>query len=64
MRTRERLQDPDDVSTVSFRFGGQTLTEQLGRYERCNQCKRSTANRGESNVFRDTNYVSGARLML
>uniref|UniRef100_A0A671RLI5 Coiled-coil domain containing 81 n=1 Tax=Sinocyclocheilus anshuiensis TaxID=1608454 RepID=A0A671RLI5_9TELE len=56
--------NPDDVSAVSFRFGGQTLTEQLGKYERCSQCKRSTANRGESNVFRDTSYVTGARLML
>ncbi|XP_043092008.1 coiled-coil domain-containing protein 81-like [Puntigrus tetrazona] len=46
------------------RFGGQTLTEQLRKYERCGQCKRSTTNRGESNIFRDTNFVTGARLML
>ncbi|ROL50346.1 Coiled-coil domain-containing protein 81 [Anabarilius grahami] len=46
------------------RFGGQTLTDQLGQYERCSRCKRSTSNCGRTNIFRDTNYVSGSRLML
>lgn len=46
------------------RFGGQTLTDQLGKYERCSRCKRNTADRGRTNLFRDMNYVSGSRLML
>ncbi|XP_056591132.1 coiled-coil domain-containing protein 81-like [Triplophysa dalaica] len=56
-RDREELQD-------FRRYGCQSLTDQLEKYERCNRCKRSTANRGQSNLFRDTNYLSGSRLML
>ncbi|XP_057187418.1 coiled-coil domain-containing protein 81-like isoform X2 [Triplophysa rosa] len=56
-RDREDLQD-------FRRFGCQNITDQLEKYERCNRCKRSTANRGQSNLFRDTNYLSGSRLML
>ncbi len=29
-KTERRDDDPNDVSAVSFRSGGQTLTEQLG----------------------------------
>ncbi|XP_067298460.1 coiled-coil domain-containing protein 81-like [Pseudorasbora parva] len=46
------------------RFGGHTLTDQFGKHERCSRCKRNTANRGQTNIFRDTNYESGSRLML
>ncbi|XP_067259733.1 coiled-coil domain-containing protein 81-like isoform X2 [Chanodichthys erythropterus] len=46
------------------RFGAQTLTDQLGQYERCSRCKRNTSNCGRTNIFRDANYVSGSRLML
>ncbi|XP_018963258.2 coiled-coil domain-containing protein 81-like isoform X2 [Cyprinus carpio] len=46
------------------RFGGQTLTDQLGKYKRCSQCKCNTANCGKTNIFRDMNYVAGSRLML
>uniref|UniRef100_A0A672KZX5 CCDC81 HU domain-containing protein n=1 Tax=Sinocyclocheilus grahami TaxID=75366 RepID=A0A672KZX5_SINGR len=63
-RSADLKHQRDREELNSRRFGGQTLTEQLGKYERCSQCKRSTANRGESNVFRDTDYVTGARLML
>ncbi|XP_016307516.1 coiled-coil domain-containing protein 81 [Sinocyclocheilus anshuiensis] len=63
-RSADLKHQRDREGLNSRRFGGQTLTEQLGKYERCSQCKRSTANRGESNVFRDTSYVTGARLML
>ncbi|KAF4119204.1 coiled-coil domain-containing protein 81-like [Onychostoma macrolepis] len=63
-RSADLKHQRDREELNSRRFGGQTLTEQLGKYERCSRCKRSTANRGESNVFRDTNYVSGARSML
>ncbi|KAI2668857.1 Coiled-coil domain-containing protein 81 [Labeo rohita] len=58
----KRQRDQEELNIR--RFGGQTLTDQLGKYERCRQCKRNTANCGETNIFRDTNYVTGARLML
>lgn len=54
-----------DREELDFRrFGCQNPTDQLKQYERCSQCKRSTSNRGQSNLFRDTNYLSGSRLML
>ncbi|KAK2908419.1 hypothetical protein Q8A67_004256 [Cirrhinus molitorella] len=59
------LKHQRDQEELNIRsFGGQTLTDQLGKYKRCSQCKRDTANCGETNVFRDTNYVAGARIML
>ncbi|XP_073689044.1 coiled-coil domain-containing protein 81-like [Garra rufa] len=58
----KRQRDQEELNTRSF--GGQTLTDQLGKYKRCSRCKRNTANCGDTNIFRDTNYVAGARLML
>ncbi|XP_052459025.1 coiled-coil domain-containing protein 81-like [Carassius gibelio] len=58
----KHLRDQEELNVR--RFGGQTLTDQLGKYERCSQCKCNTANCGKTNIFRDMNYVAGSRLML
>uniref|UniRef100_A0A673LZ82 Coiled-coil domain containing 81 n=1 Tax=Sinocyclocheilus rhinocerous TaxID=307959 RepID=A0A673LZ82_9TELE len=63
-RSADLKHQRDREELNSRRYRNKLMIKQLGKYERCSQCKRSTANRSESNVFRDTNYVTGARLML
>uniref|UniRef100_A0A671RLJ0 Coiled-coil domain containing 81 n=1 Tax=Sinocyclocheilus anshuiensis TaxID=1608454 RepID=A0A671RLJ0_9TELE len=63
-RSADLKHQRDREGLNSRRYRNKLMIKQLGKYERCSQCKRSTANRGESNVFRDTSYVTGARLML
>uniref|UniRef100_A0A672L002 CCDC81 HU domain-containing protein n=1 Tax=Sinocyclocheilus grahami TaxID=75366 RepID=A0A672L002_SINGR len=63
-RSADLKHQRDREELNSRRYRNKLMIKQLGKYERCSQCKRSTANRGESNVFRDTDYVTGARLML
>uniref|UniRef100_A0A8D0H617 Coiled-coil domain containing 81 n=1 Tax=Sphenodon punctatus TaxID=8508 RepID=A0A8D0H617_SPHPU len=40
------------------------LLDQCERYRRCFQCKRRTTNCGESNVWSDSKYIPGSRLMV
>ncbi|EMP35025.1 Coiled-coil domain-containing protein 81, partial [Chelonia mydas] len=40
------------------------LLDQCERYRRCFQCKRRTTNCGESNVWSESRYVPGSRLMV
>ena len=40
-----------------------SILDQTSRYERCKQCQREGANRGTSNVLRDTRYIAGSRHM-
>nr|XP_055062329.1 coiled-coil domain-containing protein 81-like isoform X3 [Misgurnus anguillicaudatus] len=54
----------DREETDFRRFCGETLTDQLKKYERCSRCKRTTANHGQSNIFRDTHFSSGSRFVL
>ncbi|XP_066927000.1 coiled-coil domain-containing protein 81-like isoform X2 [Clytia hemisphaerica] len=43
---------------------GMLLQEQCDKYKRCGQCTRHTGNYGQSNVWSETRYVSGSRLMV
>ena len=43
---------------------GMLLQEQCDKYQRCGQCTRHTGNYGQSNVWSETRYVSGSRLMV
>lgn len=38
--------------------------EQCDKYGRCGQCKRKTNNRGESNIWSESRYIPGSRLMV
>uniref|UniRef100_A0A8C8S6F8 Coiled-coil domain containing 81 n=1 Tax=Pelusios castaneus TaxID=367368 RepID=A0A8C8S6F8_9SAUR len=40
------------------------LLDQCERYRRCFQCKRRTTNCGESNVWSESRYIPGSRLMV
>ncbi|XP_075054790.1 coiled-coil domain-containing protein 81 [Mixophyes fleayi] len=47
-----------------IKAGSHLLLDQFEKYHRCFQCKRRTSNCGESNVWRETRYIPGARLMV
>ncbi|XP_068122871.1 coiled-coil domain-containing protein 81 isoform X2 [Hyperolius riggenbachi] len=44
--------------------GSHLLLDQFEKYRRCFQCKRRTTNCGESNIWCDTRYIPGSRLMV
>lgn len=44
--------------------GAALMHEQCDKYKRCAQCKRRTTNCGESNVWRESRYIPGSRLMV
>ncbi|KAM3625827.1 uncharacterized protein V6R79_018137 [Siganus canaliculatus] len=46
-----------------LRSAGQLLVDKLGQYRRCCQCKRKTANCGETNIWRDSGFLSGTQFM-
>ncbi|XP_072018887.1 coiled-coil domain-containing protein 81-like [Amphiura filiformis] len=43
---------------------GVLLHEQCDKYNRCGQCQRRKANGGESNIWSETRYIPGSRLMV
>ncbi|CAH1800322.1 unnamed protein product [Owenia fusiformis] len=43
---------------------GILVHEQCDKYHRCGQCKRTINNAGESNIWRDSRYIPGSRLMV
>jgi len=46
------------------RSPGLLLQEQCDKYDSCNQCTRKPTNYGRSNVWSESRYVSGSRLMV
>lgn len=50
--------------SANFASHGELMHEQCDKYGRCGQCKRRLNNCGESNIWRDTRYVPGARIMV
>ncbi|XP_078801241.1 coiled-coil domain-containing protein 81 isoform X2 [Oryzias latipes] len=46
------------------RFAGQLLVDKLAEYRRCCQCKRKTSNRGQTNIWKDSHYLSGTQFMV
>ena len=43
---------------------GGLLHEQCDRYNRCHQCKRRVHNCGETNIWSESRYISGSRIMV
>jgi len=41
-----------------------TVQEQLDQYRRCGQCQRKPQNRGETNIWKESYYVPGSRIMV
>uniref|UniRef100_A0A8B9JZS1 Coiled-coil domain containing 81 n=1 Tax=Astyanax mexicanus TaxID=7994 RepID=A0A8B9JZS1_ASTMX len=47
-----------------IRSGSRLLIDQCQQYRRCHQCKRKTSNCGESNIWKESRYIPGSRLMV
>ncbi|XP_068597719.1 coiled-coil domain-containing protein 81-like [Brachionichthys hirsutus] len=47
-----------------LRSAGQLLVDKLDQYKRCCQCKRKTANCGESNIWKASHHFSGSQFMI
>ncbi|XP_019935286.2 coiled-coil domain-containing protein 81 isoform X1 [Paralichthys olivaceus] len=47
-----------------LRSAGQLLVDKLAQYKRCCQCKRRTTNLGETNIWKDSYYLSGSQYMI
>jgi len=43
---------------------GVLVHEQCDQYKRCAQCQRNLKNYGTSNVWKDTRYIPGTRIMV
>ncbi|XP_069553928.1 coiled-coil domain-containing protein 81-like isoform X1 [Brachyistius frenatus] len=47
-----------------LRSAGQLLIDKLAEYRRCCQCQRKTTNCGETNIWKDSHYLSGSQFMI
>ncbi|XP_029603325.1 coiled-coil domain-containing protein 81-like isoform X4 [Salmo trutta] len=47
-----------------IRSGSSLLIDQCEQYRRCYQCKRKTENCGETNIWKESHYIPGSRLMV
>ncbi|XP_008290773.1 coiled-coil domain-containing protein 81 [Stegastes partitus] len=47
-----------------LRSAGQLLVDKLAEYKRCCQCKRRTTNCGETNIWKESHYLSGSQFMI
>lgn len=54
-----------DIEERGHRYAhdGTLVHEQCDKYKRCGQCQKDVKNCGESNIWADTRYVAGTRLM-
>ena len=60
MVKKERLNE-DALRAMS---PGVLVHEQCDKYKRCDQCKRTMKNCGESNLWSESRYIPGSRLMV
>lgn len=47
-----------------LRTPGMLLLQQTDKYRRCGQCERRPRNCGESNIWSESRYIPGSRLMV
>jgi len=60
---REKIRQ-DTLERKHQMTAGLLLLDQCDKYSRCKQCERCCANIGASNVWRESRYMSGSRLMV
>ncbi|XP_056464007.1 coiled-coil domain-containing protein 81-like [Gadus chalcogrammus] len=64
-RDSARLKLRREEEEKSFRrSGGTLLLDQGDQHRRCHQCKRKPGNQGQSNIWRESCYTSGSRIMM
>ncbi|XP_056269403.1 coiled-coil domain-containing protein 81-like isoform X2 [Pseudoliparis swirei] len=54
----------EEEETRFLRSAGELLVDKLAQYRRCCQCKRRTTNCGETNIWKDSQYLSGSQFMI
>ncbi|XP_067352148.1 coiled-coil domain-containing protein 81-like isoform X2 [Channa argus] len=54
----------EDEERRFLRSAGQLLVDKLTQYKCCAQCKRRTTNCGETNIWKDSQYLSGSQFMI
>ncbi|XP_034145532.1 coiled-coil domain-containing protein 81 isoform X2 [Esox lucius] len=63
-RSAELKRQRDLEEREFIRSGSGLLVDQCERFRRCYQCKRNTANCGQSNIWKESRYIPGSRLMV
>ncbi|XP_026234824.1 coiled-coil domain-containing protein 81 isoform X1 [Anabas testudineus] len=63
-RSARLKQQREDEERRFLRSAGQLMVDKLTQYRRCAQCKRRTTNCGESNIWKDSHYLSGSQHMI
>jgi hypothetical protein len=58
----KKLRDQDERNH-RMAFDGKLVHEQCDKYKRCAQCQKDVKNCGETNIWSDTNYLPGTRIM-
>ncbi|XP_028409900.1 coiled-coil domain-containing protein 81-like [Dendronephthya gigantea] len=59
-----RKQEREHEEILRLRSPGVLIQEQCDKYHRCEQCGRRPWNCGESNIWRESRYISGSRLIV
>ena len=60
----EKQRRDEDERRHVFAPQGALVHEQCDQYKRCAQCQRNVNNYGASNLWKDTRYIPGARIMV
>lgn len=63
MKAAEAKRERDLEQRLHDKAGARLMHEQCDRYKRCRQCKRRMDNVGETNIWRETKYLPGTRIM-
>ena len=64
LRASEVRQDRLAEDRIRAMSPGMLLHDQCDKYNRCAQCKRVMKNYGESNLWSESRYIPGSRLMV
>ncbi|XP_040278578.1 coiled-coil domain-containing protein 81 [Bufo bufo] len=63
-RSSEIKRQKEHKEELYMQAGSELLLDQCDKYRRCFQCKRRTSNCGETNVWCESRYIPGSRLMV
>ncbi|XP_078514566.1 coiled-coil domain-containing protein 81 isoform X2 [Lissotriton helveticus] len=63
-RSAEMKRQRDCEEEKIIHCGSNLVHEQCDKYRRCCQCKRGLSNVGETNIWRETRYIPGSRIMI
>ncbi|XP_014669730.1 PREDICTED: coiled-coil domain-containing protein 81-like isoform X2 [Priapulus caudatus] len=60
----EAKQHNEHIENLCAQTPGKSVLDQVEQYRRCRQCQRRSSNCGHSNIWSETRYTSGSRLMV